>query len=139
MPDAKEARILQFPKINDPRGNLTFIEGNNHIPFDVKRVYFIYDVPGGEVRGGHAFKETHEVIISLSGSFDILLDYRDWTQVFSLNRSYIGLYVPNMIWRQMFHFSTNSVALVLASSDYEKNDYVHRYEEYLRHNKNASR
>jgi hypothetical protein len=139
MPDAKEARILQFPKINDPRGNLTFIEGNNHIPFDVKRVYFIYDVPGGEVRGGHAFKETHEVIISLSGSFDILLDYGDWTQVFSLNRSYIGLYVPNMIWRQMFHFSTNSVALVLASSDYEKNDYVHRYEDYLRHNKNASR
>ena len=137
MPDAKEARIIQFPKINDTRGNLTFIEGKNHVPFDVKRVYFIYDVPGGEVRGGHAFKETHEVIISLSGSFDILLDYGDWTQVFSLNRSYIGLYVPNMIWRQMFHFSTNSVALVLASSDYEQNDYVHRYEEYLRHIKNV--
>jgi len=131
MPDAKEAQIIQFPKINDPRGNLTFIEGNNHIPFDVKRTYWIYDVPGGEVRGGHAFKKSQEVIISLSGSFDVLLDYGDWTQIYSLNRSYLGLYIPNMIWRQMFHFSTNSVALVLSSSDYEEDDYVHRYENYL--------
>ena len=132
MPNAKEAQIFQFPKINDPRGNLTFIEGNNHIPFDVKRTYWIYDVPGGEVRGGHAFKKSQEIIISLSGSFDVLLDYGDWTQIYSLNRSYLGLYVPNMIWRQMFHFSTNSVALVLSSSDYDEDDYVHRYENYLK-------
>ena len=136
MPDVKEARIIQFPKINDPRGNLTFIEGNIHIPFDVKRAYWIYDVPGGEVRGGHAFKKACEVIISLSGSFDVLLDYGDWTQIFNLNRSYLGLYIPNMIWRQMFHFSTNSVALVLSSSDYQKDDYVHRYGNYLKLKKN---
>ncbi len=138
MPDAKEARIIQFPKINDPRGNLTFIEGNNHIPFDVKRTYWIYDVPGGEIRGGHAFKKTHEVIISPSGSFDVLLDYGDWTQIYSLNRSYLGLYLPNMIWRQMFHFSTNSVALVLSSSDYHEDDYIHRYVNYLNLKKNGT-
>lgn len=136
MPNVKEARIIQFPKINDLRGNLTFIEGNNHIPFDVKRAYWIYDVPGGEVRGGHAFKKAHEVIISLSGSFDVLLDYGDWTQIYSLNRSYLGLYIPNMIWRQMIHFSTNSVALVLSSFDYQKDDYVHRYWNYLKLKKN---
>jgi len=139
MPDAKEARIIQFPKINDPRGNLTFIEGKNHVPFDVKRVYFIYDVPGGEVRGGHAYKESHEVIVSLSGSFDILLDYGDWTQVFNLNRSYFGLFVPRMVWRQMIHFSTNSVALILASTDYDENDYIHRYDDYLKLRKHDQR
>jgi hypothetical protein len=137
MQDFKEARIIQLPKINDPRGNLTFMEGHNHIPFDVKRAYWIYDVPGGEVRGGHAFKEGHEVIISLSGSFDILLDYGDWTQIYNLNRSYLGLYVPNVVWRQMIHFSTNSVALVLASTDYFEDDYIHRYEKYLDLRKNG--
>jgi len=138
MPNITEARIIQFPKINDPRGNLTFIEGKNHVEFDIKRVYWVYDVPGGEVRGGHAFKETHEVIIALSGSFDVLIDFGDWTQIFTLNRSYFGLYIPNMIWRQMIHFSTNSVALVLASSPYSDADYIHRYEEYLRVKNNGS-
>jgi len=128
----KDPQIILFPKIQDPRGNLTVIENQEHIPFNIHRVYWIYDVPGGGVRGGHAFKETNEVIIALSGSFDVLIDYGDWTQNFSLNRSYLGLYVPKMVWRQMFHFSTNSVALVLSSSEYEKDDYVHNYEEYLR-------
>jgi hypothetical protein len=133
----KEARIVPFQKISDPRGNLTFIEGKKHIPFEVKRAYWIYDVPGGQVRGGHAFKKGHEVVIALSGSYDILLDYGDWTQVFNLNRSYFGLYIPNMIWRQMIHFSTNSVALVLASSAFSEEDYIHRYDEYLRIKENG--
>lgn len=132
MLDTAGARIVHFPKINDPRGNLTYIEGDNHISFDVKRAYWVYDVPGGEVRGSHAFYETHEVIISLSGSFDVLVDYGDWSEAFSLNRSYFGLYVPNMVWRQLFHFSTNSVALVLASSEYDEKDYIHRYDDYIR-------
>ena len=139
MPDVKESQIIQFPKINDPRGNLTFIEGNNHIPFEVKRTYWIYDVPGGEVRGSHAFKKAHEVIISLSGSFEVLVDYGDWTQIYSLNRSYFGLYVPNLIWRQMSHFSTNSVALILSSSEYDPDDYIHRYKEYLKYKNNDSK
>ncbi|MFC2166808.1 FdtA/QdtA family cupin domain-containing protein [Acidobacteriota bacterium] len=138
MSDNKGARIIQFPKIHDPRGNLTFIEGKNHIPFDVKRSFWIYDVPGGEVRGGHAYREGQEVIIALSGSFDVLVDYGDWTQIYNLNRSYLGLYIPNLTWRQMIHFSTNSVALVLASSDYLADDYVHRYAEYLELKKNDS-
>ena len=103
----------------------------------MKRVYWIYDVPGGEVRGGHAFKRGHEVIVALSGSFDVLLDYGDWTQVLSLNRSYFGLYIPNMIWRQMIHFSTNSVALVLASLSYSEDDYIHRYNDYIKLKKNG--
>jgi len=125
------AVILQFPKIYDPRGNLTFIEENNQIPFEIKRVYWIFDVPGGEVRGGHAFRKNEEVIISLSGSFDVLVDYGDRTQIFSLNRSYFGLYIPKMIWRQLIHFSTNSVALVIASTPYDDRDYVHQYDEYI--------
>jgi len=128
--------IILFPKIQDPRGNLTFIEGQEHIPFEIQRVYWIYDVPGGDVRGGHAFKDTHEVIIALSGAFDVLLDFGDWTQIYNLNRSYLGLYVPKMVWRQMFHFSTNSVALVLSSSDYKEEDYIHRYSNYIELKKN---
>ncbi len=138
MPNITEVRIIQFPKINDPRGNLTFIEGKNHVEFDIERVYWVYDVPGGEVRGGHAFKQGHEVIIALSGSFDVLIDFGDWTQIFTLNRSYFGLNIPNMIWRQMIHFSTNSVALVLASSPYSEADYIHSYEEYLREKNSGS-
>ncbi len=138
MKKLKDPQIIFFPKIQDPRGNLTFIESQEHVPFEIKRAYWIYDVPGGGVRGGHAFKETQEVIIALSGSFDVLLDYGDWTQIYNLNRSYLGLYVPNTVWRQMFHFSTNSVALVLASSDYVEEDYVHSYTGYLKLKKNGT-
>lgn len=123
--------IIQLPKITDPRGNLTFIEGLNHIPFDIKRVYWIYDVPGGETRGGHAYRENEEFIIALSGSFDIVLDNGIEKQTFSLNRSYYGLYVPKGMWRQMLNFSTNSLALVLASTKFDENDYIREYEEFL--------
>ena len=122
--------IFQLPKITDPRGNLTFIEGGNHIPFDIKRVYWIYDVPGGETRGGHAFKEQKELIISLSGSFDVIVDNGKTIEKFSLNRSYYGLYVPSGCWRHMENFSTNALAMVLASTNYNENDYIRNYDEY---------
>lgn len=122
--------IIQLPKITDPRGNLTFIEGGNHIPFDIKRVYWIYDVPGGETRGGHAFKEQKELIISLSGSFDVIVDNGKTIEKFSLNRSYYGLYVPSGCWRHMENFSTNALAMVLASTNYNENDYIRNYNEY---------
>ena len=125
-----EPEIIQLPKITDPRGNLTFIEGLNHIPFDIKRVYWIYDVPGGETRGGHAFKEQKELIISLSGSFDVIIDNGKSIEKFSLNRSYYGLYVPSGCWRHMENFSTNALAMVLASTNYNETDYIRNYDEY---------
>ncbi len=123
-------QLINLPKILDPRGNLTFIEGQNHIPFDIKRVYWIYDVPGGETRGGHAFKAQEEFIISLSGSFDIILDNGKELFKYSLNRSYYGLYVPAGIWRHMENFSTNSLAVVMASTEFNVNDYIRDYDEY---------
>jgi len=128
----KEPRILDFPKISDPRGNLTFLEGLRHVPFKIRRAYWIYDVPGGEVRGGHAYKKLEEVVISLSGSFDVIVDYGQRTQLFSLNRSYYGLYIPNLCWRQFVHFSTNAVALVAASEPFAENDYILNFEEYVK-------
>lgn len=125
-----KAQIVELPKIFDPRGNLTFIEEQNHIPFDIKRVYWIYDVPGGETRGGHAFKQQHELIISLSGSFDVVIDNGTEVQKFSLNRSYYGLYVPAGFWRHMENFSTNSLAVVLASTEYDESDYIRNYSEF---------
>ena len=121
-------RIIQLPKILDQRGNLSFLEGNKHIPFEIKRVFWIYDVPGGEMRGGHAYRESQEFIVALSGSFDVALNDGKNEQRFSLNRSYYGLYVPNMIWRHMENFSTNSMALVLSSTFYDENDYIFDYE-----------
>lgn len=123
---------IQLPKIEDARGNLTFIEGKNHIPFGIKRAYWIYDVPGGAVRGGHAFKEQEEFIVALSGSFDVVLDDGENKQVFHMNRSYYGLYVPNRVWRSMENFSTNSLALVLASTSFDENDYIRDYDKFLR-------
>lgn len=123
--------IIQLPKITDPRGNLTFIEGLNHIPFDIKRVYWIYDVPGGETRGGHAFKEQKELIVSLSGSFDVIINNGKSIEKFSLNRSYYGLYIPSGYWRHMENFSTNALAMVLASTNYNENDYIRNYDEYF--------
>ncbi len=126
----KESRIIQLPKIEDQRGNLSFYESLNHIPFEIKRTYWIYDVPGGQTRGGHAFKDQHEFIIALSGSFDVKLNDGVLEKTFSLNRSYYGLYVPNMIWREMSNFSTNSLALIVSSSNYSDTDYVRDYDSF---------
>lgn len=123
--------INNVPKIIDHRGNLSFVEEGVHVPFKIERVFWIYDVPGGEDRGGHAFRETEEFIIALSGSFDVVLDDGEGNEhTFQLNRSYYGLYVPKMMWRQMTNFSTNSVAMVLASTPYNADDYVRDYEAF---------
>jgi len=124
-------KIINLPKIEDPRGNLSIIEEENHIPFKIMRTYWIYDVPGGEMRGGHAFKEQREFIVALSGSFDVVVDDGKEKQTFSLNRSYYGLYLPAGFWRQMQNFSTNSLALVLSSTHYKTDDYIRDYNEYL--------
>ena len=127
-----DCKLIEFPKITDPRGNLTFIEGGRHIPFKSQRVYWIYDVPGGEVRGGHAYKTLEEVIIALSGSFDVAVDDGSGSeQIYHLNRSYKGLYIPKFTWRQIRHFSTNSVALILASLPYSEDDYIYDYKDFL--------
>lgn len=120
-------RIINLPKIEDQRGNLSFYESLNHIPFEIKRTYWIYDVPGGQKRGGHAFKAQHEFIIALSGSFDVKLNDGKTEINYSLNRSYYGLYVPNMIWREMLNFSTNSLALIVSSTSYSDADYIRDY------------
>ncbi len=125
-----DATLIQFPKILDPRGNLTFIEQERHVPFKIARVYWIYDVPGGEQRGGHAFKQQDEVLIALSGSFDVLLDDGTAQKIVHLNRAYHGLYVPRMLWRRMQNFSTNAVAYVLASCQYSEDDYVRDPDHY---------
>lgn len=124
----EEVRLIELPKIGDRRGNLSVIEEKNHIPFKVERTFWIYDVPGGESRGGHAYRSTEEFIVALSGSFDVVLDDGKERKTFSLNRSYYGLYVPKMIWREMTNFSTNSVALVLSSTKYDAADYIRDYE-----------
>lgn len=123
-------KIIDLPKIEDPRGNLTFIEENNHIPFEIKRVYYLYDVPGGETRGGHAHKKLHQFIIAANGSFDVILDNGDKKKRFHLNRSYYGLYIKNMIWRELDNFSSGSVCLVLASDFYDEDDYIRDYSIY---------
>lgn len=127
------SRILGLPKIEDPRGNLTFIEEENQIPFEIKRVYWIYDVPGGQIRGGHAFKEQQELIVALSGSFDVVIKDGSTVQTFSLNRSYYGLYIPAGLWREMNNFSTNSLAMVLSSTEFSEDDYIRDYNDYLKH------
>src|SRR6185369_8005506 len=114
-----------------PRGNLTFIEGNNHIPFRIRRAYWIYDVPSGEIRGGHSYRDLQEVIIAVSGSFDVVIDEGMGKKVYSLNRSYYGLYVPKMVWRDLENFSTNSLCLILASEIYDEQDYIRNYDEYV--------
>ncbi|MDB9791496.1 FdtA/QdtA family cupin domain-containing protein [Bacteroidia bacterium] len=123
-------KIIQLPKILDPRGNLSFFENSNQIPFDIKRTYWIYDVPGGEMRGSHAFKESHEFIIALSGSFDVVLNDGKNEMKYSLNRSYYGLYVPNLLWRSIGNFSTNSLALIVSSIPYDAIDYIRDFDEF---------
>ena len=125
-------RCIQLPKFLDKRGNLSVIEEMKEIPFKIERTYWIYDVPGGEARGGHAYRENQEFIIALSGSFDVILEEGKEKQTFHLNRSYYGLYVPQGIWREMGNFSTNSLALVLSSSKYDVNDYIRDYHEFLK-------
>ena len=127
----KRCKIIDLPKIADPRGNLTFIEANNHIPFDIKRVYYLYDVPGGSERGGHAHKGLHQLIIAMAGSFDVVLDDGQEKKRFHLNRSYYGLYVCPMIWRGLDNFSSGSVCMALASNLYDESDYYRDYNEYL--------
>jgi len=122
--------IINLPKIEDERGNLSFIEENNHIPFTIKRVYWIYDVPGGQKRGGHAFKNADEFIVALSGSFDVVLDNGYELKTINLNRSYYGIYIPRMNWRSLENFSTNSLCLVLSSELYNSEDYIRDYEQY---------
>lgn len=126
-------RIIKLTKIVDPRGNLSVIEELKDIPFKIERTYWIYDVPGGEKRGGHAYKENQEFIVALSGSFDVILDDGIEQKTFSLNRSYNGLYVPKGMWRVMDNFSTNSLALVLSSTKYDANDYIHKYDDFLKY------
>lgn len=122
--------LIDLPRFLDLRGNLSFIEENSHIPFQIKRVYWIYDVPGGEHRGGHAFKQTDELIVALSGSFDLNLHDGTMEYKFQLNRSYYGVIVPRMIWRMIDNFSTNSLALIIASTDYSETDYIRDFEEF---------
>jgi len=128
----RDCRIIELPKISDPRGNLTFIEGSRHIPFEIKRVYYLYDVPGGATRGGHAHKKLEELIIAISGSFDVVLDDGYERKRFHLNRSYFGLYIPPMIWRELDNFSSASVCLVLASREYDESDYYRDYDEFIK-------
>ena len=129
-----DVRIIELPRIHDPRGNLTFIEGNSHVPFDIRRVYYLYDVPGGAERGGHAHKNLSQLIIAMSGSFDVVLDDGTEKRRFHLNRSYQGLYVCPMIWRELDNFSSGSVCMVLASNTYDEADYYRDYDEYIEAN-----
>lgn len=128
----RNAEILQLPKILDRRGNLSVIEQFSNVPFKIERCFWIYDVPGGETRGGHAYKNTQEFIVALSGSFDVIINDGIKEHKFSLNRSYYGLYVPDMTWRQMLNFSTNSLALVLASTPYKADDYIRSFDDFLK-------
>jgi hypothetical protein len=127
-----DCKLIELPKISDPRGNLSFIEGGQHIPFDIKRVYYLYDVPGGSDRGSHAHKKLHQFIIAMSGSFDVVLDDGQEKKRFHLNRSYYGLYVCPMIWRELDNFSSGSVCLVLASNIYEEDDYYREYDPFIK-------
>lgn len=123
--------VMAFPRVHDPRGNLSFVEGQRHVPFDIQRVYWLYDVPGGAERGGHAHKDLEQVIIAMSGSFDVVLDDGNIKQRFHLNRSYAGLYVPRMVWREIEDFSSGSVCMVLASKPYDEADYLRDHDDFL--------
>ena len=124
--------IIELPRFLDARGNLSFVEQNNQIPFEIKRTYWIYDVPGGEERGGHAFRQNEEFIVALSGAFDVVVDDGQQKKTFTLNRSYYGLYIPKGLWRTIENFSTNSFALEFGSTHYDKADYIHSYDEFLK-------
>lgn len=131
MAPLSQSRIITLPRVNDPRGNLTAIEGGEHVPFEIKRVYYLYDVPGGASRAGHGHKKLEQLIIAMSGSFDVKLDDGFTKETFHLNRSYFGLYVPAMVWRDIDNFSSGSVCMVLASEHYDRSDYFYDYDEFL--------
>lgn len=128
----ENVKIIELPKFLDARGNLSFAQNNTHIPFEIKRTYWLYDVPGGESRGGHAYRETEEFVIALSGGFDVIVDDGKEKKIFHLNRSYYGLYIPKGVWREMDNFSTNSLALEFASTKYNPEDYIRDYNEFLK-------
>lgn len=136
MATINDVRLIELPRFNDPRGNLSFVEQQNHIPFVIQRTYWIYDVPGGENRGGHAYKITSEFIIAISGSFDVTVDDGLEKKTFTLNRSYFGLYIPNGLWRTMENFSTNSLALEFADTKYDRRDYIEDFQAYKKKKKN---
>ena len=127
-----DCKIIQLPKIQDQRGNLTFIESDRHIPFDIKRVYYLYDVPGGSSRAAHGHKKLHQLMIAMSGSFDVTLDDGKEKKTFHLNRSYSGLYIPPMMWRDLDNFSSGAVCMVLASEYYDEQDYFREYADFIR-------
>ncbi|MCW5619881.1 MAG: WxcM-like domain-containing protein [Burkholderiales bacterium] len=127
----ERCQFVDLPIVHDPRGNLTFIEAQRHIPFDIKRIYYLYDVPGGSARGGHAHRALHQFLIAMSGSFDVVLDAGHGRQRFHLNRSYYGLYVPPMVWRELDNFSSGSVALALASDYFDESEYIRDYDRFL--------
>lgn len=129
--ERKDGTMIELPKITDPRGNLTFVESGRHIPFEIRRVFYLYDVPGGEMRAGHALKKCRQFIIAIAGSFDVILDNGNEKKRFTLNRSYSGLFVPPLVWREIENFSTNSVCLVLASEFYEEADYFREYADFI--------
>lgn len=131
MSTLNKCKLIDLPKIPDYRGNLTFIEGDIHVPFGIKRVYYLYDVPGGAERGGHAHKELQQLIVAMSGSFDVILDDGTKKKRIHLNRSYQGLYLPRMIWRELDNFSSGSVCMVLASQKYNENDYIRNYADFV--------
>ncbi len=133
----EDVLIVDLPKFIDERGNLSFVEQLNHIPFEIKRTYWIYDVPGGEHRGGHAFRKNQEFIVALSGAFEVLVDDGLQKKFFSLNRSYYGLYIPAGLWREMANFSTNSLALEFGSIHYDRADYVEDYALFLKLKQNG--
>ncbi len=128
----EQCQILELPKINDYRGNLTFIENNKHIPFDIKRVYYLYDVPGGAERAGHAHKALHQFLVAMSGSFDVLIDDGYERTTYHLNRAYYGLYICPMVWREITNFSSGSVCMALASDFYDESDYYREYEDFIK-------
>jgi len=130
--ETNEPKLINLPKINDPRGSLTFIEGCNHIPFSIKRVFYLYDVPGGADRGGHALRECHQFLVAMSGSFDVILDIGKTKTKITLNRSYYGLHIPPQVWREMENFSSGAVCLVLASELYKESDYYRNYNDYIK-------
>lgn len=127
----EQCRIIELPKIADPRGNLTFVEANRHIPFDIKRVYYLYDVPGGSERAGHGHKQLQQLFIAMSGSFDLLIDDGHEKKKYHMNRSYYGLYVCPMIWRDLDNFSSGAVCMVLASDYYDESDYYRKYQDFI--------
>jgi dTDP-4-dehydrorhamnose 3,5-epimerase-like enzyme len=126
-----DCRLIDLPRITDPRGNLSFIESARQIPFDIRRVYYIYDVPGGESRGGHAHRQLEQFIVAMSGSFEVMIDNGHERRTISLNRSYFGLYVPRMIWRELLNFSSGSACVVMASAYYDEGDYIRDYEQFV--------